>query len=330
MGDLKTIPLAEIRENPVALRNVNRKSEDYKGLCESIRSKGFLGTITVREKVDPETNVSYYEVLDGLHRFSASKDVGLTEINVDVVEMGDDDAMLFQIMANEHRIDTKPVEYSQQLRRYLAGNPTMTEAQLATELGKSTKWLQDRLGLNKIENPEIQKLINEGAIKLANAYPLAKLPAEEMTDFLEAAMQDKPDEFLPKINKRVKELKDAKRQGKKAEKAVFEPVAHIRKTGDIKAEFESHAAAAALCAQHEPTTPVDGFNLGIAWVLNMDPAGIEAQREKHEQRQADRAAAKEKKDRERAAKRAEDYAKKAEEARAEAAALAVAAAEAQS
>ena len=42
MGDLRTILLSTIRENPVALRNVNRKSDEYKGLVDSIRQKGFL------------------------------------------------------------------------------------------------------------------------------------------------------------------------------------------------------------------------------------------------------------------------------------------------
>ena len=48
MGELKTIPISTIRENPVALRTVNRDTEEYQGLVDSISQKGFLGAITVR------------------------------------------------------------------------------------------------------------------------------------------------------------------------------------------------------------------------------------------------------------------------------------------
>ena len=37
-----------------------------------------------------------------------------------------------QILANIHKIETKPMEYSAQLKRILSRNPLMTEAELAT------------------------------------------------------------------------------------------------------------------------------------------------------------------------------------------------------
>ena len=43
MSKLDTVSLGSIRENSVALRAVNRESEQYPGLFESIRSKRFLG-----------------------------------------------------------------------------------------------------------------------------------------------------------------------------------------------------------------------------------------------------------------------------------------------
>jgi ParB family chromosome partitioning protein len=197
MGDLRNVPLSSIRENPVALRTVNRTSEEYLGLVQSIRQKGFFGAITVRCKTDPETGQEYFELVDGLHRFSASKDAGLTDISVDVTKLNDDAVLEAQLMANIHKVETRPVEYSQQLRRILARNPLMTEAELADRLGKSAAWIGQRLGLTRITNSEIQRLVNEGKIPLSNAYAMAKLPSEEMAQFVDRAMTEGADKFFP-------------------------------------------------------------------------------------------------------------------------------------
>ena len=324
---LQVIALDLIRENPVALRTVNRQAEDYLGLVASIKEKGFLGAITVRKKVDEESGDEFFELVDGLHRFSAAKDAGLSEINVDVVNLDDDKVLEAQIMANIHKIETRPIEYTQQLKRILSRNPLMTEAELATKLGKSPQWVKERLNLTKITNETIQNLINEGKIGLANAYALAKLPAEEMSDFVDRAMTMAPDEFVPAVQTRVKEIREAKRKGQDAAPQEFQPVAFLQKLKDIKGELEAGDAAASLVAATGVTTPVDGFLLGIKWVLHLDPKSVEDQKAKDEARKAERAEQKKKRDAEKAKKKAEKAAKKAEEAAAEAKKVAEAASE---
>lgn len=322
MGDLRVIPLSDIRENPVALRSVNRTSEEYQGLVQSIREKGFLGAITVRARIDEETQQEYFELVDGLHRFSASKDADLTEINVDVVDLDQDEVLEAQIMANIHKVETKPVEYSKQLRTILARRPLMTEAELAKRLGKSSAWIKQRLGLNKIANPEIQTLINEGKINLSNAYPLAKLPAEEQPNFVDRAMTLQPDEFVPQVNKRVKELRDAKRKGKDAGEEVFAAHAYLQKAGDVKAEYDGFEIGKSLVAKHGLTTAQQGWEMAVSWALHMDPDSIEGQKVRDVERKA------EKKEQSKS-KKAESTAKKAKKAQERAAAASLAAEEAQ-
>lgn len=314
MGDLRSISISSIRENPVALRTVNRTSEEYLGLVSSIRSKGFLGAITVRPKQDKETGEDYFELVDGLHRFSAAKDAGLENINVDVTDLNDDQVLEAQIMANIHKVETKPVEYSQQLRRILARNPLMTEAELASTLGKSAVWISQRLGLNKITNEEIQRLVNEGKIKLANAYALAKLPAEEMANFTDRAMTEQPDVFVPQVNARVKELREARRKGKDANPPVFTPVAHLQKLKDVKTEYETSEVGNALLATHAITDPAAAFKMAISWMLHLDPESVSSQEAKDVERKATRAEQKKKKDVERSQKKAETAKVKADEA----------------
>ena len=114
---LLTVPISQVRENPVALRPVDPENEDYKGLVESIRQGGFMGVITVREKLDEETSELYYQIIDGLHRFNACKEVGLEEIAICVEDLDDKGALEAQIMSNIHKIETKPVQYAKQLHR---------------------------------------------------------------------------------------------------------------------------------------------------------------------------------------------------------------------
>jgi ParB family chromosome partitioning protein len=314
MGKLATVEISKIRENPVALRTVNRQAEDYLGLVASMQQQGFFGAITVRPKKDPESDEEFYELIDGLHRFAAAKDAGILKINVDIVPLDDDLVLEAQILANIHKIETKPAEYTQQLKRVLARNPLMTEAELAEKLGKSSGWIQQRLSLTKIENEEIVTLINDGKIGLANAYALAKLPIEEQAQFVDRAMTQAPDEFVPAVNSRVKEIREAKRQGKDASKAEFQPVAHMRKMKDIKLEMETPEIGPALISSTKTKKPIEAFNLAIQWVLHLDPESVKAQKAEYEERLAKRESVKKEKQLERAKKREEELKKKSEEA----------------
>ena len=315
-SELLVVPISSIRENPVALRGVNRTNESYLGLVDSIKEKGFFGAITGRRQTDNETNEEYFELIDGLHRYAASKDAGLTEININVVDLNKDQVLEAQIMANIHKVETRPVEYSQQLKRILVRNPLMTEAELATKLGKSTQWIKERLGLTKIADKKIQDLIDEGKVNLSNAYALAKLPSEDMADFLDRAMTLVPKEFLPQVNKRAKEIRDAKRKGENAKPAEFQPVAFMQKLIDIKAEREGKKVSALLCKGLK--TVDEAFSMALDWILHLDPQSVKVQKAKDEERKKVREEAKKKREAEKEAKKAEKQAKKAAKAAKEA------------
>lgn len=314
MGQLIKINVSDIRENPVALRTVDRQSEAFLGLVESIKAKGFMGAITVREQMDNDTQSKYYELVDGLHRFNASKEAGLTEINADVVSLNEDQVLEAQIMANIHKVETRPIEYTQQLKRILTRNPLMTESELAAKLGKSPTWIKERLGLLKITNVEIATLVNEGRISLANAYTLSKLPPEDHAEFVDRAITMKPDEFVPLINARAKEIKEAKRQGADAAPAEFQPTAYLQKLGDIKAGIDNAAQASSICSANNATTAAQGFQLALKWALHLDTASVAAQKAKDDARKAEREAAKIKRDAEKAAKKATEGAQAAAKA----------------
>lgn len=311
----RTIKITDVRENPVALRAVDRESEKYVGLRDSIKRVGIMNAINVREKTETieGQTIKFYELCDGLHRYTAAVDVGVKELNVQVLSLSDAEVLEAQIMANVHNIDMKPVQYTQQMHRIFAGNPTMTIADMATRLAKSPSWVSQRLGLLKLE-AAVAELVDAGKITISNAVVLSKLPHEEQVNFVAEAMALPADEFAPQVQARAKELRDAKTQGRAPGATVFEPTARFQTMADLKEELKAPTIGPAICAQNKAKTADAGFALGVRWAVKMDPASVDVQRAVAAEKAQNLAEAKAK----RSADRADKKAKEAAEAQAKA------------
>lgn len=313
-GGVEMVPLSLIQKSDVALRGVNRSSEPFQLLVESIRKRGVLNSILVRAFED--NGVTKYGLIDGLQRFTASGDAGLTEIPARVVEMNDAELLEAQIITNMNRVQTKPAELAKHLLRIMARNPFMTKSELAEKTCQSLSWIEQRLSLTKLK-PEIQELVNTSKINLSNAYILSKLPEEEQGEHVDAAMSDSPTTFIPQMKARIKEIRDAKNTGKDAGKAEFKPVQHLQKVGTIKGEFSALAGGKgesrvkALLKEHKVTDAVKAAEMALSWALNFDPASQKEQLRKHEVKAKKRAEQVEKNKAEREEKKAADAAKKA-------------------
>lgn len=321
---LRTIPLSQIRESKVALRPVNRNTESYVQLVDSIKQFGVIDPISVRELVDPETKETYFSIINGLHRYTGSIDAGKTEIPAHVMSMDEGRVLEAQIVANIHRVETKPAEYSKQLVKILALNPMMTLTELATRLARSVQWLQDRLSLNNLPEP-VQKLVDEGKIVLTNAYALAKLKdAAEVGNFVERAMQLEPEVFVGQVNARVKEIRDAKRQGREAKGEEFQAYPRLQRIGDIKGELDA-------LSQVQMVLKTKGYNdpshaevakATLEWVLHLDPLSVDKARAEFEAQKKAREEKKVQREKDRAQAKATKAAEEAEKANAALSALA--------
>lgn len=307
--ELKYINVSEIIEPEKSLRKVDRSSEAYLDLVESVKLHGVIDSISVREFEDDDGKI-VYGLINGLHRLSAAKDVGLDTVPCQVIDCAEAEVLESQIISNVHKVETKPVEYSKCILQIIEGNPLMSREELATKLAKTASWLSERLGLLKLTD-EIGKFVDGGEIKLSNAYALAKLPQEEQADFVDRAMTMPPQQFTPTVNARVKELRDAKRKGKDASPEEFQPVPMLRGRSDIVNELENHGDEARLigdCGSIEAA-----FQMALKWVLSIDPQSADLQQAKDEERKAERKRQSEKSTAERTRKRAEKAAKRAVE-----------------
>jgi ParB/RepB/Spo0J family partition protein len=319
VGTPKLVALSEIRPNPVALRAVDREAEAYIQLRDSIADPaiGLLNPINVRERseeVDGE-KVTFYEIIDGLHRYTACSEIGFEELPVLVKSLEETESFLAQIIGNAMRVETRPVEYTKHLQRIISANPTWTIADLATKVHRSPAWLNQRFGLLKLA-PSVQTLVDDGKIAVSNAVILAKLPHDEQLNYIDSAMTMITAEFGPMVNTRVTELKKAEKEGREATEDVFVPVAKPRKRSELETELEQQAVLPGLVADCD--TKESAALKTLAWTLQLDPASVALAQaqwvEKKQQLEEEKAKRKAERAKQKAAEAAEAAAKAQEEA----------------
>lgn len=309
MGNVKTIKVADIHDNPVALRSVDKAGEAFMGLCDSIRNIGFQGSVTVRTCAE-----GGYSLIDGLHRITACREVGIQEVTAVIMELSDVEVWESQLLFNVHHVETKPIEYTKHMVRLMTANPLMTEAELAHKLGKSAQWVKERLGLIKIADEKVQSLIDSGKISLSNAYALSKLDSADVADFVDRAMTLPVSEFGPQVEQRVREVRDNRRKGRDSEPTAFAPLSFLQKKSDIESQYDNPDTVLGIITQQGVKDIPTAVKIALQWVCHMDPVSVAAQVAKDEERKAARAAASAKAAEERAKKKAEQDAKLAGEA----------------
>ncbi len=188
----------------------------------------------------------------------------------------------------------------------------MTRQQLAEKLCQSTQWVDERLSLNNLD-PGIATLVDNGQINLTNAYALSKLPVEEQSKHVDAAISEQHKTFVPRMKERVKEIRESKKSGKDPNAPTFTPVQYMQKISDVKKEVETGLVKAALLKKAGVNSEdgQKGFDVALQWILHFDDESIKAQVAKHEERESKRKVEAEKRKAERDEKKKNDAAEKA-------------------
>jgi ParB/RepB/Spo0J family partition protein len=293
-SEARRIPVSQIRKSDVALRGVQRQNEKYQLLLDSVKKRGVLQSLLVREQRDPESGQLYYGLVDGLQRYTAACDAGVYDVPANIVPLDDAEALEIQLITNLNRIETKPADVSKHLLRILSRNPFMTKQQLAERCSQSLTWVDQRLSIGDLRD-EVKQLVNEGEIHLTNAYALSKIPEDEQMQHVEAAMTENPKTFVPRMKQRAKEIKDALKAGKDAAPAGFTPVQHLQKVSAFKDELSGgYQVGTALIKQYGlPDSAIEGWKLAMAWSLHFDQLSQEEQKRDFERKEAERKAEKE-------------------------------------
>lgn len=284
------IPLKDIRPNLVALRPPQTTEDEYQALKANIAKLGILQPVRVRKKVDPATKADYWELIDGLQRFSIATELNFEMVPCEEATADDMRVLVEQIALNAHRVTTRHASYGQQLQRVLDKDPTLTMAGLAEMTGMSEAWVGQHLSIAKLIEP-LRVAVDGGQIRAANAYQLSRLPPEEQPLFADRAATSETVEFAAAVNGRLREIRKARMAGRdpNAEPAEFQPVPLLRKSSEIK-----DADPTSIVQEAGATNAVEGAAAAIQWALRLNPTAAQEQIERHKvqaaKAQADRTA----------------------------------------
>lgn len=168
---LKTNQLTESKTNPRGKEAF--KDESFQDLVSSIKEKGVLVPILVREINADKGGLRTYEIIAGHRRFRAAKEAGIEEIPATVAVMDDTEAREAQIIENLQRADVHPMDEADAFK-FLADESNQTVQDIARKVGKSERYVRDRLGLTNLV-PEARKGFKAGEISLTSAILISKV-----------------------------------------------------------------------------------------------------------------------------------------------------------
>lgn len=188
------IPLTEIDDFPDHPFQV-RMDEDMDQLVESVRTRGVITPITLRQKEDGR-----YEIVSGHRRKKACEIVGLETAPCEIKELTRDEAIILMVESNLQRSIILPSEKAKSYKMRLdamnrqgerndltfspLGKKLHSGELLAQEVPDSQTQIYRYIRLNEL-NEGLLNLADEGRIGIRPAVELSYLKKEEQDALLE-------------------------------------------------------------------------------------------------------------------------------------------------
>jgi ParB family chromosome partitioning protein len=205
---LRHLPIELLHSNPNNPRK-QFKEEELEDLSKSIREKGLLQPIVVRQRADGE-----YEIVAGERRWRASQRAGLHELPVLIRELSDGETLEIALIENIQRSDLNPLEearaYGQLLEQF-----SYTQQQLADSVGKSRSHIANTLRLLTLPD-SVRSYIEDGKLTAGHARTLVATdsPADLANKIISLGLSVREAETLTRSNpatptRKAKAAKDA-------------------------------------------------------------------------------------------------------------------------
>lgn len=171
--DIALRQLEESKTNP--RRNFSKPA--LQDLTNSIKELGVLEPLLVRPG---KTSDSPFEIVSGARRFRAAHEAGLTEVPCRIMTLTDEAVLEIHIVENLQRDDLHPMEEAKGYQALMAAPHRQKAAQIAAKIGKSEKYVYDRIKLLDLI-PELQKVFwsGHGGFTAGHAIILARIPADK-------------------------------------------------------------------------------------------------------------------------------------------------------
>ena len=211
------VPLSEIDDFPDHPFQV-RLDEDMDQLVESVKERGVITPITLRQKTDGR-----YEIVSGHRRRKACELAGLATVPAEIKELTRDEAIILMVESNLQRSIILPSEkafsYKMRLeamkrqgqRTDLTSTPVVSKSrsneELAEQIGESREQVRRYIRLTELI-PELLDMVDENKIAFRPAVELSYLTETEQHNLLNSISYNDATPSLPQAI-RLKEFSKA-------------------------------------------------------------------------------------------------------------------------
>lgn len=166
-GTPTKIPTADIK---VGTRLRALDQEAVRVLAESMKAVGLKTPISVRR------NPQGYELVTGLHRFEAARQLRWPEISATIVVGSDVDARKWQIAENLHRAELTPLERAEHVAEWIR----LTEKEVSAQVAPKPQGGRPESGIRAAARElGIERTDAQRSIKIDSITPEAKEAARE-------------------------------------------------------------------------------------------------------------------------------------------------------
>ena len=213
------VPLSEIDEFPNHPFHV-RLDEDMDQLVESVKTRGIITPVTLRQKPDGR-----YELVSGHRRKKACELAGLTTVKAEIKELTRDEAVILMVESNLQRTTILPSEkafsYKMRLdamkrqgqRTDLTSTPVVSKSRSSEEIGEtsgeSREQIRRYIRLTHLV-PQLLDMVDAGRIAFRPAVELSYLTEAEQNSLLETISYE---DATPSLAQAVK-MKNFSQAGK--------------------------------------------------------------------------------------------------------------------
>jgi ParB family chromosome partitioning protein len=173
-GAVQRAPIGRLQPGPYQPRR-RFDDESLAALAESIREKGILEPILVREHPEQPGN---YQIIAGERRWRAAQAARLHEVPVLVQAIDDREALEIALVENIHREDLSPLEEAEAYQRLIEEFRHTQEA-LARAIGKSRSHVANTLRLLGLPDA-VKRLIHDGLLSAGHARALVTAENADM------------------------------------------------------------------------------------------------------------------------------------------------------
>ena len=213
------IPLAEIDDFPDHPFKV-KLDEDMDQLVQSIKDRGIITPITLRQKDDGR-----YEIVSGHRRKKACELAGLTTVKAEIRDLTRDEAIILMVESNLQRSTILPSEkafsYKMRLeaikrqgdRSDLTSRPVgeklLSVNRVSNDATDSARQIHRYIRLTYLVTPLLD-MVDEGKIAFRPAVELSYLTEDEQTDLVETISYE---DATPSLAQAIK-MRDFSKNGR--------------------------------------------------------------------------------------------------------------------